>query len=141
MKFGIGILLLLGLLVAAVLMQRNLRSKALEERARAREGVEYEAGWGRVIVGAPSGAPPAGSNPTPPAAPQATTPKAAPREFRLTVQSGQSLSKICQEHYGSARAEWVNRLAQYNQLSSPADLKAGQELRLPPLETLLAERP
>lgn len=124
-------------------MQRNLRSKALEERARAREGVEYEAGWGRVIVGAPSGAPPAGSSPpqAPTPTPQAPSPSAPPREFRLTVQSGQSLSKICQEHYGSARAEWVNRLAQYNQLKSPADLKAGQELRLPPLETLLAERP
>ena len=62
MKFGIGVLLLLGLLVAAVLMQRNLRSKALEERHRARSAAELEDGWSRVVVGAPSGAPLPGSS-------------------------------------------------------------------------------
>lgn len=122
----------------------------------------YPSDWGRVIVGRPSGAEPvqapriervpaperAASTPGQPAPsvhappPQlasgnGATPPA--RAFELTVQAGQSLSSICQAHYHSARPALVNALARYNKLADPSRLRAGQKLRLPPENELLAQ--
>jgi nucleoid-associated protein YgaU len=96
-------------------------------------------GWSRVIVGRPSGVEPL----LPIEAPQ--LPRAAPREgrdaalgaARHEVQRGESLSVICQRHYGSARPSLVRALASYNGLADPDDLRAGRVLELPPVEALL----
>jgi nucleoid-associated protein YgaU len=140
-KFGIGVLLLLGLLVAAVLMQRNLRSKALEERHRARSAAELEDGWGRVVVGAPSGAPLPGeegsfTEPAPAAGVVTVPPPPPPVDKRVRVEPGMSLSKICEEQYGTSRGGLLEALATYNGLESPGAIRVGQELRLPPRERL-----
>lgn len=122
----------------------------------------YASDWGRVIVGRPSGAQPveapkvehmpsdarAANAPARAASPSVHAPApqipsrngATPpaRAFELTVQAGQSLSSICQAHYHSARPALVNALARYNKLADPARLRAGQKLRLPPENELLA---
>lgn len=143
MKFGIGVLLLLGLLVAAVLMQRNLRNRALEERHRAREAAMYEDGWSRVIVGTPSGAPlpgevdPAAAKPLE-AIGATLPPPPPPVDKQVTVEAGMSLSKICEAHYGSSKGGILEAVARYNGLSSPGAIRIGQQLRLPPRESLPA---
>jgi len=141
-KFGVGVLVLLGLLVAAVLMQRNLRSKALEERHRAREVAQHEDGWSRVIVGNPSGAPLLGEGtpelPPPVGATLPTPPP--PRDKTLVIEAGMSLSRICEEHYGSSKGGILEALATYNGLESPSAIRVGQELLLPPREKLAPKR-
>lgn len=57
---------------------------------------------------------------------------AAPREVR--VEAGDSLARIALRHLGS-ESHWT-KLADYNGISDPRRLQAGQRLRLPPLETL-----
>ena len=142
MKFGVGVLVLLGLLVAAVLMQRNLRSKALEERHRAREAAQHEDGWSRVIVGNPSGAPLLGEGtpelPPPVGATLPTPPP--PRDKTLVIETGMSLSRICEEHYGSSKGGLLEALAAYNGLESPSAIRVGQELLLPPRDKLAPKR-
>lgn len=114
----------------------------------------YPSDWGRVIVGRPSGAEPvvvanetrAAPTPSAPArtngpAPVVTNgvePATAAREFELTVQSGQTLSSICEAHYHSSRPALVNALARYNKIADPSRMRAGQKLKLPPEADLLA---
>jgi nucleoid-associated protein YgaU len=97
-------------------------------------------GWGSVVLGAPSGAePPTEAKPQAPEpapAPQPAPEPPAAREFELTVSPGQTLSAICKEHYGTASVALVEALARFNQLESANSVRAGQKLRLPPLETL-----
>ena len=118
-----------------------------------------EEGWGTVVVGRPSGAEPyeplpdvapgpaegapAPGSPVPgapapdPAARDADHAAAPPREFKLVVQPGQSLSTICRQHYGSGRRELVRALARYNGIENEDQLRAGRDLLLPPIEKLL----
>lgn len=60
-------------------------------------------------------------------------------DWELTVEAGQSLSKIAAAHYGTAPSELIAALARYNGLSSPDELREGQRLRLPPLDVLLRQ--
>ena len=60
------------------------------------------------------------------------------REFELVVQQGQSLSAICQSHYGTARQDVVAALARFNGVADANRLREGMKLRLPPLERLTA---
>jgi nucleoid-associated protein YgaU len=55
----------------------------------------------------------------------------------MEVRGGQSLSVICQQHYGSARPGIVKALATYNGLSSPDKIRKGQTLHLPGIDKLL----
>ena len=57
-------------------------------------------------------------------------------DFTVEVASGQSLSKIAHDHYGHAPLELVRKLAEYNKLASADALRAGMQLKLPPLERL-----
>ena len=123
-------------------------------------------GWGRVLLGAPSGAPrrarPAdlappdepGDQPSTPSptdepqpdlepsggepAPGPLPPPRWPADLELTVRPGQSLSKIVAQSYGRSTDDLVRRLASYNGLSNPDRLRAGQDLRVPVREKLLA---
>jgi nucleoid-associated protein YgaU len=99
--------------------------------------------WGSAVFGAPSGAEPYAPDAQPAAPTAAPSPMPAPaptpataREFELVVSPGQSLSAICKEHYGTASVALVEGLARFNGLKSPDALRAGQQLKLPPLETL-----
>lgn len=147
MKLLVGAALLLALFALGLALQRRWRSEGLAGRERARAaleaGEEPEPGWGKVILGAPGGGAPQGSEPAPladvPAPGMKPAPAAVARVFELRVARGQTLSLICKEHYGSARAELVVALARYNSLVDAGAVREGQTLRLPPLETLTAK--
>jgi phage tail protein X len=117
-----------------------------------------ENAWGRVIIGRPSGAEPeppvrpmspkpapaqpatsAAAHDSPPTRTSASAPAHAPsaKEASVVVRSGDTLSTICRDHYGTSRAEVVQALATYNKLKSPDDLREGATLSLPPIERLV----
>lgn len=114
-------------------------------------------GWGRVVVGSPSGAAPrlrpipeatptAQDEPTPSVerpAPETVTETAPPPRFpadlELVVRPGQSLSKIAAAEYGRSTPELVTALAAYNGMDDPNKLRAGQTLRIPVKAKLLGE--
>ncbi len=116
-------------------------------------------GWGHVVLGAPSGAEPRprpivatpppsadaegqpgepASGPGPRSEPIA--PPRWPEDLELVVRPGQMLSKIAAAEYGRATEELVMLLAAYNGLSDPNKLQAGQTLRVPVKDKLLATR-
>jgi len=76
-----------------------------------------------------------------PAATQASAPRPGgePAEFVYSVKSGDVLSVICSDYYGSRRgpfanlAQLVDAVAAYNDLASPDALRAGKTIRLPAL--------
>lgn len=136
--------------------------KAERERAAAiadglimeTESGEVRAGWAVVTIGRPAGHEDVDSKTsaaTPAAAelgldeqpPQVSAPETGESgwsaDWELTVEAGQSLSKIASAHYGTAPAQLVDALARYNALTSPDELRAGQRLRLPPLDLLLRQ--
>lgn len=111
-----------------------------------------EPAWGHVILGLPSGAAPLEKvepqpDPSPihrELVPEAELPKVPseprwPTDTELIVRPGQSLSKIAATSYGRATFDLVDRLARYNQLDDPNALRAGQTLRVPVKEKLLAQ--
>jgi nucleoid-associated protein YgaU len=113
------------------------------------------AGHAVLVVGNPSGAPAvprrvaARPPPTPPRATE-SGPAADPDqpvsdgplpEFELVVQPGQTLSGLAHLHYGEHGGQLLRALARHNGLADPDQLRAGAVLRLPPIETLLPERP
>ena len=136
MKLWLAAALLLALLALVVAFERKTSTEAASSEPAASD---LPAGWGSVVLGAPSGAvPPAAQPQTPPTTP---TPVAAPApapepESELVVAPGQSLSMICKEHYGTASVALVEALARFNQLENANAVRAGQKLRLPPLATL-----
>jgi len=110
----------------------------------------------RVLVGRPSGAAPIPAPEPPPTArgrflqapirADEVAPAFAEADvepglvepaFTMEVRGGQSLSVICQQHYGSARPRIVQALAAYNGLASPDKIRKGQTLHLPRIDTLL----
>lgn len=115
-----------------------------------------EEGWGRVLVGAPSGAAPrsrplapttqpAAASPDAPLVsppqplPQSEPPPRWPADLELVVRPGQSLSKIAAAEYGRSTPELVERLAAYNGMDNPNKLSAGQKLRIPVKAKLLEQ--
>lgn len=149
-------LVLLGLAVAFGLAAM-WQSRRAQEHAAARELAArqqaglvavsesglLEPGEASIVIGRPAGreAPPkpeTGGTATPPQpAPSPTPPQPAPpADFTVTVEAGQSLSKIAREHYGTAPVELVRSLARYNGLPDENAIRAGQALKLPPIEKL-----
>lgn len=66
-------------------------------------------------------------------APEAAAPQPEPSTF-YTVQSGDTLSKIAAEHYGSAGKYMVIFEANQPMLTDPDKIFPGQQLRIPPLK-------
>jgi len=99
-------------------------------------------GEGVVIVGRPSGAEPVDvsrSQAVGAVAQGKDWERAASErlgDFELEVQPGQTLSQIAHAHYRSHAPELLRALAAYNGLADPDRVKAGQKLRLPPVEKL-----
>jgi nucleoid-associated protein YgaU len=98
---------------------------------------ELAAGEAVLIVGRPSGAEPR-PRPTEPVPQKPRPSESEPTlsDFSQEVQSGQTLSGIAHVHYGQSGPALVRALAHYNGLSDPDQLRAGQTLRLPPIEKL-----
>lgn len=118
------------------------RVEAGEVRATSEE--EIPAGWATVVLGGTSPArnPQTVSAPTrvaPEPQPEPAAPQAPNPDFEVIVEPGQSLSKIARAHYATAPVALVRALAEYNGLADEGSLRAGQTLRLPPIETLLPE--
>lgn len=160
MRLLLGLLLLLSLFTLALVWQRRTAQASSGAAITARDSAglarPYASDWTRLVVGGPSGAEPIELAPTPSletkvlargkeAPPRATTPAAptprdAGREFELVVRKGQTLSSICQAHYKTARPAVVEAVARYNRMADTANLREGQKLKLPPIETLLEPR-
>lgn len=167
MRVLVGLLLILGIFGLAGLAQHRFRANARLERdqaiaaRRAPEAETFET-TGRAIlrVGRHSGAnpielpeiplPASGASGTSPTA--SKSPRSADRDsspptdwtppvYEMTVQSGQVLSRICQEFYGTGKPPIPQLVATYNGLSDPDSVRAGQTLLLPPLEVLRASQP
>ncbi len=166
MRTLVGLLLLLGLCAGAWQWQTSWSDGVRAERETLRNtpsGLrEREESWGELVIGRPSGAPPADVEiplavdeellleelpflfdtegdggrriDTPPA------PVPAPDEdFDYVVPRGRVLSKICEEWYGSGRPPIPQRVAEYNGMSSPDALSEGQTIQLPAWERLFPE--
>ncbi|MFT4709967.1 MAG: nucleoid-associated protein YgaU [Planctomycetota bacterium] len=119
-----------------------------------------EPGWGRIVLGRPSGAEPtarptqaapaadadvpASEQPEPPASPtdetayeSAPVPSEWPADQELTVRPGQSLSKIIASAYDRSTPELVSKLATYNGMENADKLRVGQKLLIPSKDKLL----
>lgn len=74
----------------------------------------------------------------------APTPAPAPaqpeKDVVITVKAGQTLSEICRDRYGSSRVELVLALARYNHMAGPDEIREGQELLIPSLDSLREAR-
>jgi nucleoid-associated protein YgaU len=154
MRLLLGLLILGGLFLVAANWQENLRSSVLKTRRLERgipshvdTTVNGQDGWTTLVLGAPSGAksirpknaaPPESiiQGPTPePVTPQPLPPTIQPDQER-TIAPGDSLSRICEQHYGTSRPRLVQALALYNSLSSPNQIRVGATLLLPDLDLL-----
>ncbi len=122
---------------------RELAARAQAGQVALSESGLLEPGEASIVIGRPAGgevreqetARDGTTGETPPAAP-APTPPAPEPDFTVTIEAGQSLSKIAREHYGTAPVELVRSLARYNGLPDENAIRAGQSLKLPPIEAL-----
>ncbi len=147
MRAALWIALLLAAFVLAWRIQDRWATERRQERdaAYARfseaDGVLPE-GFSRVVVGRPSGAdivePPPGSRPTarPDAGPESSAHGEPTELARHVVVAGDSLSEICERHYGTSRKAVVEAVARANGLSNPGAIRVGQRLVLPALSDL-----
>ena len=55
------------------------------------------------------------------------------------IAPGDSLSRICEQHYGTSRLEVLEALAHYNGLRSANQIRTGATLLLPDRDRLLIE--
>jgi hypothetical protein len=166
MRFLLTLLLMVGLMAAAGLWQERWTQAARQQRdvLLGRAAPPPSAAVARLVLGRPSGrapfdvpvGPPAvaprqpGSGPAysaplepSPAQPEEGRYAAQPWEpvFELEVRPGKVLSVLCQEFYGTSRPAVVQRVAEWNRLASPDQLKVGQRLELPARAWVLGELP
>lgn len=167
MRVFLGLLLLLGIFGLAGVAQHRFSAKARVERDQAfaarrapEEGIYRTTGRAILRIGRPSGADPielpepglpsSGERGTSPTAHKSPRPVGGdsfpptdwtPPVYEMTVQSGQVLSRICQEFYGTGKPPIPQLVATYNGLGDPDSVRAGQKLLLPPLEVLRASQP
>jgi len=154
-------LLLLCLFALAGLVQirwrKGVHAERQELRATPATLEEREQGWARITIGEPSGAEPvqielwypepeeAAEPPVPPGGdpgpgpPEGPPPGYRPADFVYTVPRGRVLSKICEDFYGTGRPPIPQRVAEYNGMASPDELKENQVLHLPAWEVLFGE--
>ena len=160
MRSLVGLLLLLGLCAAAWRWQTSWSDGVRAERETLRNtpaGLrEREESWGEVRIGRPSGAEPLvlegvdvpedpewpgegelpflrPPTPGPGGGGEQVTPSPSPVDapFEYVVPRGRVLSKICEEYYGTGRPPVPERVAEFNGMSSPDELKEGQTILLP----------
>ncbi|MEM1451726.1 MAG: LysM peptidoglycan-binding domain-containing protein [Planctomycetota bacterium] len=164
MRAILGLLILGSLFVMAASWQ-NRTTTQLRDRRAMRYGIPSDSvagpeGWGRLVLGRPSGAEPL-PLPESPVDPQpfedsgggawskesgpSSTDIAqslgqqtlVPADFEYTVQDDDVLGIICQKHYDRRPlANVVQAIATYNDLDSPDAIRSGDVLLLPD-ETVL----
>jgi phage tail protein X len=159
MRAVVGLLVLGTLFLLAATWQSRTTKRLQTKRERehgvpARNADAVPDGWSTLVVGRPSGSEPFEQPPgeaSSSASSASTTvddgtlseqldePPYRP-DFSYTVRSGDILGRICSQHYDTARPWIVNAVAAYNGLASPDDLREGQELLLPDVDFLQAER-
>jgi len=156
----VALLLVLATTFGAAALWQSRRVEALEaerELARQLEAGELAsgplgtipAGWAHVVIGGPAAVDPiapatssaqvgagTSSEAAPSEPPQAAEAAPSTADFEVVVEPGQSLSKIARNHYGTAPVSLVKELARYNGMADVNSLRAGQKLRLPPIEQL-----
>lgn len=59
-------------------------------------------------------------------------------DFTLEIRSGQTLSQVAQDHYGTYRSGVLEALVDYNGLKNANAITAGQTIALPEREKLMA---
>ena len=127
----LGVFCLMGLAIAL--------SRLIEVELRPAEPIELRAeatssGGGSEPRTMEGPAQPAGPNPKNPARPQ-PAPQPSPAGRTYTVQSGDSLGRISQKVYGTSR-HWRKILeANRDVIPDERRMRAGVELRIPPVET------
>jgi len=147
----LGLALFLGS-VGAFAVWNTVAKSETASAAEREDLAPLPADWGAVWIGEPSGADPL---PGPermgfreidsdPARRERSTEDVGASDspdgvFEMRVQPGQVLSRICALRYGTSNPELVRRLAEYNGLSDPDNVKVGALLRLPPAEDLLGD--
>ncbi len=158
MRGLLGLLILGGLCLLAANWQENLRSQALETRQLERgipsqemPLVNGEDGWSTLVLGTPSGATsiaPDISTPKeivpsdttiPPSTPVQPPPPPPQADRKLVIAPGDTLSRICEQHYDTSRLAVVEALARYNGLGSANQIRTGAILLLPDFDLLLIE--
>jgi phage tail protein X len=163
-RIALWLLVLVTVCAALLLWNERVSVQARAERAALREAAtraedgsptgDEARGFGHVIVGEKSGAPLLEPEP-PPAAPHGAPPAADPRnahkdappkpassedasrEAHYVVAPGESLSTICQRHYGSSRPDVVAAVAHANKLEKADQIRAGMKIVLPAGSALL----
>ncbi len=157
MRSVLWILILLTLCASLWAWNVRITNHARAERELLKHGrassTELPEGWGRAVIGEASGAPLVDPPPTAPApghadprkSPQpAPAPKgpgsAGTARAEHVVAAGESLSKICQAHYGTAHPDVVAALARANRIEKIDQVRAGTKIVLPPLAELKQEK-
>ncbi|MEM9380311.1 MAG: LysM domain-containing protein [Planctomycetota bacterium] len=168
-------LLILGSLFAAAASWQNRTTSQLRDRRAMRYGIPSDSiagpeGWGRLVLGRPSGAEPLplpepaprydGADGYPPQDPDGRGPAGQdgrgsstdltkdlgqqtiiPADFEYTVQPNDVLSVICQKHYDyRPLPQVVEAIARYNDLKSPDAIRSGNVLYLPAESVLFGGR-
>ena len=148
MRALLGLLLLAGTFLAATgwQMNRSRSVKAAREQQHGLTGAPRDPAWSLLVLGPASGADPipvAAAPAQAPAEPEWTSPPAdlplspAPTsthyapDYRYVVQAGDVLSRICKQHYGTARSALVSAVAHYNGLPTPDAIRVGEAVLLP----------
>lgn len=135
MRIVLWILLLVALFVAAGVLQDRFTRATRAERDAARASAN---GFGHVVIGEKSGAPlielPPRSTRDAPATSGAQASNGASGEH--VVARGESLSTICEKHYGTSRKDLLSAVARYNGIASVDSIREGQRIRLPSLTEL-----
>lgn len=142
MRIAAGLLLLFGAFAAAWFWQEELLA-GIERELDSRAGLPGEdelgeptPGWGRVVVGNPSGAE-AVEPPPPPIEEPPVDPGPPPPEYpSIVVERGQRLWTLATERYGAVGPDLVTRLGLFNGLPDPDRLQEGMLLQFPPREVL-----
>jgi hypothetical protein len=162
----VGWLFLIGLCGLAWYLQSRWSERVRAERETLRSAPTdlrgREQTWGELRIGRPSGAAPidlpdSAMDPfpgesfgAPPPGQEGWDAEAIPGSepptpivFEYVVPKGRVLSKICEDFYDSGRSPIPERVAEYNGLRSPDELRAGFKLLLPTWEELFPdlERP
>jgi nucleoid-associated protein YgaU len=154
MRIALWLLVLVTVCAGLLLWNERITVDARAERDQLRGGRaqpgESGDGFDHAIVGEKSGAPPIEVAPLPAPPPggvpggdphrgndgpdrPAPAPQAATEHV---VAAGESLSTICQAHYGTSKPDVVAAVARANKLEKPGQIRAGTKLLLPPLSEL-----
>lgn len=165
MRFIVLLLLLVGLMAAAGLWQQRWTHAARQQRDLLLGRTRLEPSpppSARLVLGRPSrqapfdvplGLPPAlpdalalrgvpgVESPAPPDPAWEYAPQPWEPVFEVEIRPGQVLSVLCSEFYGTSRPPVVRRVAEWNGLTNPDQLRAGQRIELPGRAWVLAEAP